>query len=73
MCPMLTDKEIIAFYGGPAKLAAILNYEKQGGVQRIQNWLTRGIPAKVKLEHPRIFLSDEVLNSKKPRKKSLNH
>ncbi|MBX3653231.1 MAG: hypothetical protein KF686_03540 [Ramlibacter sp.] len=52
----MTDAELIAHLGGPAKLSELLNYEKHGGVQRIQNWITRGIPSKVKVDHPHIFL-----------------
>lgn len=52
------DAEFIEKLGGPTKLAEILNYDKKvGGVQRVQNWITRGIPSSVKIEHPEIFLS----------------
>ncbi len=50
------DKKLIKSLGGPAKVAKLLGYEKHGGVQRVQNWLARGIPSKVKVEHPEIFL-----------------
>ena len=50
------DRTLIELLGGPAKLAEKLGYDKDGGVQRVQNWLTRGIPAAVKLEHPDLFL-----------------
>lgn len=50
------DKALIESLGGPAKLAETLGYEKEGGIQRVQNWLTRGIPAAVKLERPDLFL-----------------
>jgi hypothetical protein len=52
---MESDKEIIARLGGPTKVAELLGYDKHGGVQRVQNWLTRGIPAKVKLANPSLF------------------
>lgn len=55
----MSDQQLIADLGGPAKVAEILGYPKQGGVQRVQNWLSRGIPARVKLEHPEIFLSSD--------------
>lgn len=43
--------------GGPAKVAERLGYDKaDGGVQRVHNWVTRGIPAKVKVERPDLFL-----------------
>ena len=53
---VMTDTEMIKALGGPTKVAELLGYDKgNGGVQRVQNWLTRGIPAQVKLDHPRIF------------------
>lgn len=52
---MPTDQELIANLGGPTKLAERLGYAKAGGAQRVQNWMTRGIPAKVKLDHPDLF------------------
>lgn len=51
------DRKLIEGLGGPTKLAEILGYDKHGGVQRIQNWITRGIPPKVKLQRPEIFLA----------------
>lgn len=51
------DRKLIEDKGGPTKLAEILGYDKHGGVQRIQNWISRGIPPKVKLQHPEIFLA----------------
>ena len=53
---MATDRELIEHLGGAAKVAELLKYDKNGGVQRVHNWMTRGIPARVKLEHPEIFL-----------------
>ncbi|MES2346280.1 MAG: hypothetical protein V4641_01795 [Pseudomonadota bacterium] len=52
---MCDDKQRIEDLGGPAKVAELLGYTKHGGVQRVQNWTTRGIPPKVKLEHPDLF------------------
>jgi hypothetical protein len=52
---MESDKELIARLGGPTTVAELLGYNKHGGVQRVQNWITRGIPAKVKLANPSIF------------------
>lgn len=54
---MSDDKNVIRSLGGPAKLAELLGYAKRGGVQRVQNWMVRGIPAKVRLDHPHIFSS----------------
>lgn len=53
---MTTDAEIIKELGGPAKVAELLGYESEGGTQRVHNWIERGIPPKVKLDHPHIFL-----------------
>lgn len=51
------DAERIESLGGPTQVAELLGYDKaKGGVQRVQNWITRGIPSKVKLDHPHIFL-----------------
>lgn len=53
----MEDKQIITNLGGPAKVAELLNLDKsRGGVQRVQNWMTRGIPPKEKLAHPDLFL-----------------
>lgn len=51
----MSDRELIEKLGGPAKVAEMLKFDK-GGVQRVHNWLTRGIPAKVKLSHPELFM-----------------
>jgi len=53
----MNDSELIAHLGGPAKVATLLNWDKEGGVQRVQNWITRGIPSKVKLDYPQFFLN----------------
>lgn len=54
---MSNDAELIKALGGVSKVAELLGYDKDsGGIQRVQNWLTRGIPPKVKLERPDLFL-----------------
>lgn len=53
---MSSDKELIQQLGGPAKVAEMLGFTKPGGVQRVHNWTSRGIPASVKLRFPAIFL-----------------
>lgn len=53
---MSTDSDLITKLGGPAKVAELMGYEKNGGVQRVQNWIARGIPSRVKLERPDLFL-----------------
>lgn len=51
------DRALIESLGGPAKVAERLNYNKRaGGLQRVQNWKQRGIPAHVKVQHPELFL-----------------
>ena len=57
---MSTDATLIKQLGGPAKVAELLNYDKHGGTQRVHNWLTRGIPSKVKVDHPDIFLAEKL-------------
>jgi hypothetical protein len=52
---MSDDKNVIQSLGGPARVAELLGYDKHGGVQRVQNWTVRGIPAKVRLDNPHIF------------------
>jgi hypothetical protein len=49
------DAKLIDDLGGPAKVAELLGYTERGRVQRVFNWLKRGIPAKVKLERPDLF------------------
>ena len=51
------DRELIRALGGPAKVARLLKFNtKSGGIQRVQNWMARGIPAKVKVDFPQIFM-----------------
>jgi hypothetical protein len=47
------DKELIAVLGGPTVLSKRIGVNSP---QRVHNWLSRGIPASVKLAHPKIFL-----------------
>jgi hypothetical protein len=55
--------------GGPAKVAELLGYDKHGGTQRVHNWIARGIPPKVKLERPDLFLSSELVTTPSPESK----
>jgi hypothetical protein len=51
------DRQLIEDLGGPTKTAELLGYDKaKGGVQRVQNWMTRGIPARVRIAHPTLFM-----------------
>jgi hypothetical protein len=60
MKSMKTDEEIIKSLGGPAKVAELLGYEKDGGTQRVHNWIARGIPSHVKVERPDLFMPNFV-------------
>jgi len=58
VCNMgMSDRETILRLGGPTKLARLLGYKKYGP-QRVGNWMVRGIPAQVKIDHPELFLQD---------------
>lgn len=50
------DRVLIESLGGPTRLAELLGFPKTGGVQRVQNWKDRGIPATIKIAYPHIFL-----------------
>ena len=52
----MNDAELIKHLGGPAKVAKILKFTGAGARPRVQNWMTRGIPAHIKVSHPHIFL-----------------
>ena len=52
----MTDKEIIEFYGGGTKLARKLGLTTHHDRIKVNNWKIRGIPAKIKLKYPEIFL-----------------
>ena len=52
------DRELIAKLGGPTKVAVMLSLPKYGGVQRVQNWMQRGIPSAVKVQYPAIFMPE---------------
>lgn len=62
---MSTDKSLIDALGGPSKVAELLGYDKRGGRQRVNNWRRRGIPPKVKLEYPDVFLVGSKHNKRK--------
>jgi hypothetical protein len=66
------DKAVIAALGGPSALAKRLGFPAVGGVQRVQNWLTRGIPAAVRLEHMALFTegADKAAAERKPKRKA---
>ena len=61
---MKSDAQLIKDLGGPSKVAEILGF-KDGGPQRVQNWITRGIPAHVKVMRPDLFLDLKKYTKKK--------
>ena len=68
---MLDAPRLIHALGGPRKVCELLGYDKrQGGVQRINNWLTRGIPSKVQLLHAALWMSAEQAAKEQDRQKS---
>lgn len=70
---MTDDAKLITALGGPRKVCELLGYDKRaGGVQRINNWLLRGIPYKVKLEHAALWLSARQAAAELPRQKAPN-
>lgn len=52
----LNDRKTIEHLGGATKVAVLLGFK----VQRVQNWIDRGIPSKVKLEYPHLFLNPNI-------------
>ena len=58
----MDDKKLILALGGPTKVAVLLGFDTtKGGVQRVQNWMTRGIPPKEKLARPDLFLPTHAI------------
>lgn len=50
------DKAVIDALGGPAEVARKIGLDPaKGGVQRVQNWMKRGIPSAVRLDHLDLF------------------
>lgn len=52
------DADIINALGGPTKVARLLRLKPTGGTQRVQNWMTRGIPSHVKVAYPQLFMPE---------------
>lgn len=52
---VMSDADLIDKAGGPSALAARLNLDEKGAVQRVSNWKRRGIPPRVRLEHRALF------------------
>jgi len=53
--PQHPDAMLIDALGGPSKLARKLGYARHNGVQRVQNWKSRGIPLLLRYQRPDIF------------------
>ena len=51
----IRDRDIITALGGPVKMAKLLGYDLPAGQWRVNNWVKRGIPPKVKLERPELL------------------
>jgi hypothetical protein len=47
------DQKLIDDLGGPTKLATDLGFGK-GGVQRVHNWRSRGIPSAIRIQHKQL-------------------
>ena len=52
------DAALIHALGGPSRVAELIGLNKHGGAQRVQNWLVRGIPSKVKVKYPQHFMPE---------------
>jgi hypothetical protein len=51
------DKALLESLGGAVAVCGKLGLEKSpGNVSRVSNWMTRGIPSKVKVERPDLFM-----------------
>lgn len=59
---MNSESKIIDALGGPTEVAKKLGYKLPSGAARVSNWKKRGIPAKIKLEFPWMFLRQEKEN-----------
>lgn len=53
---MHKDKEIIDKLGGVGTVSKFLGV----GYTTVYNWLGRGIPAKVKVMHPDLFMTNDI-------------
>lgn len=62
---MTDDRKLIEDLGGPSRVAELLNFPKPDGARRVHNWLARGIPAKVKVEHPELFMPSTSKSKKR--------
>lgn len=49
------DSLLIDQLGGPAVVARALGYDTRGGVQRVHNWKSRGIPPLIRITRSDVF------------------
>ncbi|MGV6491354.1 hypothetical protein ACTUVK_000517 [Stenotrophomonas rhizophila] len=49
------DAQLIDQLGGPAVVARALGFEMPGGVQRVHNWKSRGIPPLTRITRTDVF------------------
>ena len=56
----MSDKQVILDLGGISAVARLL----ETSPQRIWNWTRRGIPARIKIAHPELFLKDKAVGEK---------
>ena len=52
------DAGLIRNLGGPTKVAEAISADKRVSAQRVQNWLTRGIPSNIKVLYPHLFMPE---------------
>lgn len=62
----MTDSEIIKSLGGATAVAKRLGFKTPDGARRVHNWIQRGIPARIKLDYPRIFSAKATKLTKTP-------
>lgn len=51
----MSDADLIDAMGGPTAVAKLLGFEAEHAAQRVNNWKTRGIPARVLVDHRLVF------------------
>lgn len=67
MAQIAPDWELITELGGPAKVAKELGLPSASGLQTVQNWKYRGIPAHIKVRRPDLFMRSALpRKSRKP-------
>jgi len=49
------DSLLIDQLGGPSVVARALGYDTRGGVQRVHNWKSRGIPPLIRITRSDVF------------------